>query len=98
MGKSGRKRRSSLDNARFFETYFNTCPHGCVYCYAVQHRELALQRYKAHDPTSEFLFAPEHFRSEENAVSETPGIIPMAHVGKKNWLSEQPGQDVIVKQ
>jgi len=39
---------------------YDTCPHGCVYCYAVQHRELALQRYRAHDPTSEFLFAPEH--------------------------------------
>ncbi|GAC1565302.1 MAG: DUF1848 domain-containing protein [Ktedonobacteraceae bacterium] len=72
---------------------YDTCPHGCVYCYAVQNRELALQRSKAHDPMSEFLFAPEHAQPGENGVSEMPGIIPMAHVGKKNWLSEQSVQD-----
>lgn len=37
---------------------YDTCPHGCVYCYAVQNRELALDRYKVHDPASEFLFTP----------------------------------------
>lgn len=38
---------------------YDTCPHGCVYCYAVQNRELALQRFRQHDPKSEFLFTPE---------------------------------------
>ena len=37
---------------------YDTCPHGCVYCYAVQNRALAQKRYKAHDPDSEFLFPP----------------------------------------
>ncbi len=37
---------------------YDTCPHGCVYCYAVDNRAVALDRYKAHDPTSEFLFHP----------------------------------------
>lgn len=37
---------------------YDTCPHGCVYCYAVLNRELALTRYKEHDPHSEFLFPP----------------------------------------
>jgi hypothetical protein len=35
---------------------YDTCPHGCVYCYAVQNRSLAQRRHKEHDPNSEFLF------------------------------------------
>lgn len=35
---------------------YDTCPHGCVYCYAVQKRNLAQRRYREHDPKSEFLF------------------------------------------
>ena len=37
---------------------YDTCPHGCVYCYAVNNRDLALNRYKRHHPESEFLFEP----------------------------------------
>lgn len=37
---------------------YDTCPHGCVYCYAVQTPQLARRRYQAHDPKGEFLFAP----------------------------------------
>ncbi len=40
---------------------YDTCPHGCVYCYAVQHRDLALERYKEHDPMGEFLFPPKDY-------------------------------------
>lgn len=35
---------------------YDTCPHGCVYCYAVRNRRLALERYQAHDPHGEYLF------------------------------------------
>ncbi len=35
---------------------YDTCPHGCVYCYAVRNRELALSRYREHDPADEFLY------------------------------------------
>lgn len=35
---------------------YDTCPHGCVYCYAVQNQGLAKSRYKQHDPMGESLF------------------------------------------
>lgn len=34
---------------------YDTCPHGCVYCYAVRNRELAVRRYREHDPEGEYL-------------------------------------------
>lgn len=37
---------------------YDTCPHGCVYCYAVLNRELARERFRQHDPAGEFLFPP----------------------------------------
>ena len=38
---------------------YDTCPHGCVYCYAVRNRQLAQKRFKQHDPEGEFLFPPD---------------------------------------
>ena len=38
---------------------YDTCPHGCIYCYAVMNRDLALDRYRRHNPDSDFLFAPQ---------------------------------------
>lgn len=35
---------------------YDTCPHGCVYCYAVRNRDLASQRFREHDPDGEYLF------------------------------------------
>ncbi len=37
---------------------YDTCPHGCTYCYAVQSRTAAKRSYQAHDPAGEFLFPP----------------------------------------
>jgi hypothetical protein len=45
---------------------YDTCPHGCVYCYAVQNRQLAQTRYKQHNPESEFLFEPEGYTQDKN--------------------------------
>jgi hypothetical protein len=51
---------------------YDTCPHGCVYCYAVQNRKLAQQRFKEHDPNSEFLFPPLNYLqdSDDSGSSE----------------------------
>ncbi len=37
---------------------YDTCPHGCVYCYAVADRKAAQRRLGMHDPLGEFLFPP----------------------------------------
>jgi hypothetical protein len=34
---------------------YDSCPHGCVYCYANESRELALRRYQTHDAQGEML-------------------------------------------
>jgi hypothetical protein len=40
---------------------YDTCPHGCVYCYAVASRMAALRRFKAHDPAASILPAEGRF-------------------------------------
>ena len=52
---------------------YDTCPHGCVYCYAVQNRSLALTRYQEHDPLGEYLFPPKHY---PEVGTELPGEEP----------------------
>jgi hypothetical protein len=34
---------------------YDSCPHGCVYCYAVADRNRALANFRAHDPAAESL-------------------------------------------
>lgn len=34
---------------------YDTCPHGCVYCYANMNKEIAYARFQAHDNNSAFL-------------------------------------------
>lgn len=49
---------------------YDTCPHGCVYCYAVQNRELAQSRHKLHDPSGEFLFPPRIIQEDTRGKRE----------------------------
>jgi len=37
---------------------YDSCPHGCAYCYAVNSRDFAKRSFQDHDPGSEFLTAP----------------------------------------
>lgn len=57
------KLRGNRKECRCFESRdigdYDTCPHGCAYCYAVQNRDLALSRHSRHDPTGEFLISPQ---------------------------------------
>lgn len=36
---------------------YDSCPHGCVYCYAVGRQDTAKRRHRAHDPDGAFLMA-----------------------------------------
>ena len=37
---------------------YDTCPHGCLYCYANTNKSVALKRYEHHCPDSESLLIP----------------------------------------
>ena len=37
---------------------YDSCPHGCAYCYAVGSRTLAKRRHGEHDPADEYLIPP----------------------------------------
>lgn len=56
---------------------YDTCPHGCVYCYAVQNRELAQRRFKEHDPHSEFLYPQPHIESADDEPAESSHQLPL---------------------
>ena len=60
---------------------YDTCPHGCVYCYAVQHRALARRRHRAHDPAGAFLFPPEVRPGAPRSDGEADGGEPVAAKG-----------------
>ena len=55
---------------RVLTTSEDTCPHGCVYCYAVLNRSLAQENFKQHDPNDEFLFRPPNLDPTEDPPTD----------------------------
>ncbi|MDP6175196.1 MAG: DUF1848 domain-containing protein [Rhodospirillales bacterium] len=53
------KRKSHREGCACFQSSdlgdYDSCPHGCVYCYAVGSRDKAKERFARHDPEAEFL-------------------------------------------
>jgi Domain of unknown function (DUF1848) len=64
---------------------YDTCPHGCVYCYAVQNQELAKTRYKQHDPLGESLFP-----LPAEAVQSAEAFAHPQISGAKRIISDDP--------
>ena len=48
---------------------YDSCPHGCAHCYAVQSRDRAKRRFAAHDPTGEFLAPRDRSINEEPIIA-----------------------------
>jgi hypothetical protein len=53
----GNRKECGCNQSRDIGAY-DTCPHGCVYCYAVSSQARAKQRLCQHDPNGEFLVPP----------------------------------------
>ena len=47
---------------------YDSCPHGCAYCYAVSGRDAAKRRFAAHDPTAEYLVPPNAASRGDEAI------------------------------
>lgn len=62
---------------------YDTCPHGCVYCYAVLNRELAQRRFKEHDPESEFLFRAPSMIDDTDAKCASDTALPLFDEGEQ---------------
>lgn len=53
-GRPGHRKGCGCNTSRDIGAY-DTCPYGCVYCYAVASREAAIRRHRGHDPSAESL-------------------------------------------
>jgi len=52
----------------------DTCPHGCPYCYSTMNPEIAMTRYKTHDPNSAALSVSPDPSEKDPSAKERPLI------------------------
>lgn len=73
VGRKGHREACGCAQSRDIGAY-DTCPHGCVYCYAVSSHRAAQMRYRRHDPEAEFLFPPGMMKEPHgmNAPADSP--------------------------
>ena len=62
---------------------YDTCPHGCIYCYANINKEKAYSSYNSHEPESVFL----GYSVEESKRFEVSSVSPKSQ--KQNGNTEQ---------
>jgi hypothetical protein len=60
------KRRPTREQCGCIESVdigaYDTCPLGCSYCYATRNRDIALARFREHDPADTMLWRPPKLR------------------------------------
>ena len=61
--ENGNRRGCGCAQSRDIGAY-DSCPHGCVYCYAVADRDRAVANFRAHDPEADCLAPPERRPAE----------------------------------
>jgi hypothetical protein len=52
----------------------DTCPHGCPYCYSNMNPEIALRRYRTHDPGSTALIGSPEPPEKDQGAMQRPAI------------------------
>ena len=51
---------------------YDTCLHGCVYCYATRSHSRALARFREHDPDDSIIFRPPRLKGIDLSTVEAP--------------------------
>jgi len=68
---------------------YDTCLHGCVYCYATANKDSARQAYRQHDSQTEYLHPVDRVKNARSVVDELPLFgSGNGRIGgmKKSWI------------